>query len=367
MTQTDFPKNSPPAEQKLELKPAEASLPPALLAALASDCLPSPPEIARRAKRNFSQAIRPPPAGPLPSAPFITTQILALFRANSQVSTVADVAVVEEPRPSPMPAGSVAPVSILPEGFAPSIQLRPEPVVVPLKSMFEPDTPSEDERFATALALATQKPKGIQRMLTRFASLRVHETSNGDTLPVAANIRTNDVVSVRAPLDQNRNKDLPSLPAPEVFAESSILQPSETMVAPVAVVVRDHKLKPVLRRRATSAALISVPLGAPSAEPMPSIRTSRRRVHFATAVESRSIEAKTNRPTSSRKRMQAKSRIVVAVLPYSGPEKGYLDFEPGDFIQVLERKGEWWKGLFEGFEGWFPSHCVTADGIEWLP
>jgi hypothetical protein len=265
-----------------------------------------------------------------------------------------------------MPAGPAALVN-MPEGSAPHTHLRPEPVVVPLKSMFEPDTPSEDERFATALALATPRPHGIQRMLTRFASLRVRETSSRAVLPVIVDIHTDVVVKVCAPLDPNRNKELPPLPVPEVLAGSSIPQPSETGVAPTAVVVSDHKLKPVLRRCVTSAALVSVPLGAPSAEPVPSILTSRKRVHFETAVESRSTEVETHRPMSSRKGLQAESDIVVAVLSYDGPEKDDLNFEPGDFIQVLKREGKWWKGVFEGFEGWFPSHCVTADGIEWLP
>jgi hypothetical protein len=352
-------------------EPTEASLPPMLLAAPVNDGLPTPPAIVRRVKRNFSQATRLPQ-----SAPSATAQTPALIRADSQVSTVAEIAVVDAPRS--MPPGPATSAKMLPGWSAPLVPLRPEPVVVPLKSVFELDTPSEDKSFADAQA--APKPKTMHRMLTRLGSLCIRKTSTSAIATAGDGSPADDWVKVATPsVVPDRNKKLPPLPELEFLARLRAIKPSKTTTTPQAVVVRNNKFKPGLRRRATSGALISAPIRRPSVEFLNPARVpaSRRGAHFYTPPVVLPVEPEKHEPIPlpepepaplwqrpSSDPMHIKPDFVFAHTAYTATEECYLSFEREDFIRVTQRDASgWWEGELDGVVGWFPSNYVTTDGV----
>jgi hypothetical protein len=254
---------------------------------------------------------------------------------------------LDEPRPTL--EGPAAEVTMLSGWKAPLVQLfpvvppsppPPPPSPVVLKSTFEVD--SDDDTEAVVVDIRTTGAVKMKHVLARIGSFRIRNDLKG----AAETIEVDDWVEVDAPKD----KPLPALPEPEFLAQLRAPEP-----APAAA-----ETAPVLRRRATSAALVAGPRAKRSFA-VPAVAATIQDPAAPKVVRFQASAASL-RPRPQTDPTHTAPDWVVAVAAYNQPER--LSFQRDTLIRVIKRHpGGWWFGeLEDGRTGWFPSNHVTADG-----
>jgi hypothetical protein len=255
--------------------------------------------------------------------------------------------------PCPTLEGPAAEVTMLSGWKAPLVQLfpavapsppPPPPSPVVLKSTFEVD--SDDDTEAVIVDIRTTGAVKMKHVLARIGSFRIRNDPKG----TAENIKVDDWIEVDAPKD----KPLPALPEPEFLAQLRAPEPGP------AAAETAHTLKPVLRRRATSAALVAGPRAKRSFA-VPAVAATAQDP-AATKVVRFQASAASLRPRPQTDPTHTAPDWVVAVAAYDQPER--LSFRRDTLIRVIKRHpGGWWFGeLEDGRTGWFPSNHATADG-----
>lgn len=60
--------------------------------------------------------------------------------------------------------------------------------------------------------------------------------------------------------------------------------------------------------------------------------------------------------------------LAQALCSWTAKTDNHLNFNKDDVIQVLEQQENWWLGVLNGEQGWFPKSYVTllgeGDGVE---
>lgn len=57
-------------------------------------------------------------------------------------------------------------------------------------------------------------------------------------------------------------------------------------------------------------------------------------------------------------KLEEKSNWYIALYQFDAVESNDLPLKPGDHINVIESKDEWWKGISNGKSGIFPANYV---------